>query len=462
MSGVVSGWNASLYMGSAEYLISLGLCTLGYICLTLCIAEMAGIIAFSGGSFGYARCTLSPFIGYLVGMCDLLQTVLFSATMVYSVSRSLTVATTGDFESPYQPLWWVALYVIIILIALPGGRWFWNSIAAFTVLSIILMLMYCLGTLQYTDYSYWATKEFSAFAGSSHDFMNNMIVPTICYVGVDMITLFGGETKDPQVNIPYGMLFALSITIMFAWWVTLNAISMTPGVSDEFMDEKIVFPMHFGFEEMFGLSNQAANLMMAPTLFSSVMGFMFASGRQMYSMSKSGLLPACLSRTHGDRKVPVVAMTTSAAIGIIVLLPVWGLNPNADDLYELCMIGACCVYVSMFWCFIVFKLRYGAMDRTFTNPLGIVSAIYGIIYFGLVLGTLLFSQLDFNALLAFVPYMILAVVYYFKVVEARQFFSKDEQQKFMKAYILNGKLFVILGHHMCWLMYSLFSSSKSS
>jgi ethanolamine permease len=156
-------------------------------------------------------------------------------------------------------------------------------------------------------------------------------------------------------------------------------------------------------------------------------------------MSKSGLLPACLAGTYGDRKTPVVAMMTTAAIGICVLLPLWGFNPGADDLYELCMIGACCVYIAMFWCFIVFKVRYDGMDRTFTNPLGIASAVYGICYFLLVLFTLLFAQLDFNALCAFVPYIVLSVVYYFKVVESRQFFSKDEQQKFMKAYILNGK-----------------------
>jgi hypothetical protein len=117
---------------------------------------------------------------------------------------------------------------------------------------------------------------------------------------------------------------------------------------------------------------------------------------------------------------------------------VWIFNPHADDVYELAMVGACVVYLSLFWCFLLFKVHYGSMDRTFVNPLGSASAIYGILYFSVVIVSLLFVQLDFNALIAFVPLMILAIIYYYRVVESRQFFSKEEQQKFMKAYILNA------------------------
>ncbi len=96
-------------MGVGEYFICLALCTVGYGCLTLCIAEMAGIIAFSGGSFGYARCTLSPFIGYLVGMCDLLQCVLITSCSVYSVSRLLNIAVTKYHSGLYIPLLWIGI-----------------------------------------------------------------------------------------------------------------------------------------------------------------------------------------------------------------------------------------------------------------------------------------------------------------------------------------------------------------
>ncbi len=439
MAGVVTGWNSSLYIGYGEYLINLALCSFSYICLSLCIAEMAGIIAFSGGSYGYCRCTLSPFIGYLVGMCDLLQSVLYTASFANVVAVSLAVAVSGEEQSwTYTPLWWIAVYVSLILFALPGGRFFWNSVVGFTVLSMVMMLLYCLGLANKVDSKFF-TLEFPAFAGSAGDFLDNLIVPTVCYVGVDLITLFGEEAKDPQKHIPTAMISAILITIGFAWWVTVTCIGVFPGVGDELINGGSIFPMQYGFEHLFDISANLASLLIAPTVYSSAMGFLFAAGRQMSSMSKSGLFPQCLSITYGPRKVPIAAYLATAVLGIIAMLPVWGIDPASDDLYKLSMIGACCVYVCMFWCYLVFKIRYESMDRTFVNPLGIASAVYRIVYYTMVLGTVFFGQLDFDSLLAFVPYMGLSILYYYRVVESRQFFSKDEQAKFMKAYILNGK-----------------------
>jgi hypothetical protein len=78
------------------------------------------------------------------------------------------------------------------------------------------------------------------------------------------------------------------------------------------------------------------------------------------------------------------------------------------------------------------------MDRQFVNPLGAVSAIFGMAYFVIVVLSLLFLQHDYIVVVVFVPVLLLAIVYYYKVVESRQFFSKEEQDKFMKAYILNA------------------------
>ena len=127
-------------MGIGEYLISLGLCSFAYLCLTLCVCEMASAVAFAGGSFGYARCTLSPFIGYVVGIFDLVQTVLCAAQFVDAIAQGFNAAAGGSDD--YRPLWWVLIYAVVIVIAIPGGRVLWNSIIAVTVLTIVMMLIY--------------------------------------------------------------------------------------------------------------------------------------------------------------------------------------------------------------------------------------------------------------------------------------------------------------------------------
>ena len=432
-------WHYALGEGIGAFLVSLSLCSVAYLCLALCIAELTGIIAFSGGSYGYSRCALSPFIGYIVGICDLLQSVLFTADCVHMVSKALSMAVSGHDYVRYLPCWWIALYGLILVIALPGGRCFWNSMNGFTLMTTVMLLIYCLGNINRLDFnSYATTSDMPTFTGSTRSFFVHLIYPTVCYVGIDFITLYSDEAKEPQRDIPRAIVATQTVNMVMVYWVILTCVSIAPGVSRQLFNRDVIFPTHFGFEQIFLVSNSIANFMIAPTKFASASGLLFSAGRQMHSMSKSGLLPHCLSITYGANQVPIAAMLTATVIGLTALFPIWLTDPQADDLYELSILGACVVYLSLFWCFLLFKVHYGSMDRTFVNPLGSISAIFGIAYFTVVLISLLFVQLDFNSLIAFVPLMILAIIYYYRVVESRQFFSKEEQQKFMKAYILNA------------------------
>ena len=431
-------WHYALVEGVGNFLISLGLCSLAYLCLAMCIAELAGIVPFSGGSYGYSRCALSPFIGYIVGICDLLQSVMLTALAVHMVSKALSMSVSGHDYVRYLPCWWVALYGLIIVIALPGGRCFWNAMSGYTIMTVVMLLIYCLGNVGRVDFEHNATSEVEAFAGTTRSFFEYLIYPTVCYVGVDFITLYSDEAKEPQRDIPKSIVTTQVVNMVMVFWVVLTCVSIAPGVSQQLFNHEIIFPTHIGYEDIFEVSNKIANFMIAPTKFASASALLFAAGRQMHSMSKSGLLPQCLSITYGSNQVPIAAMLTTTMIGFIVLFPLWLTDPQGDDIYELAILGACFVYLSMFWCFLLFKVHYGSMDRTFVNPLGIISAIFGIAFFSVIIISLLFIQMNYHALIAFVPLMILAIMYYYRVVESRQFFSKEEQQKFMKAYILNA------------------------
>jgi amino acid permease len=371
-------------------------------------------------------------------MCDLLQSVLFTAICVFKVSEAMSMLVSGNDYLTYLPGWFMAVYAFILLIALPGGRCFWVSMSGFTIMTIVLLLIYCLGNAPKFNFPAYASIEVPLFEGDSYDFMKQLIAPAICFVGVDFITLFTDEAKNPQRDLPRSMIGAVTFTIIMAFWVTLTVMSINPGVSFELTDDKIIFATYFGLRDLFIIDYAKANFLIAPTLFSGAAGYLFSAARQMHSMSKSGLLPQCFSITYGTNQVPISAMLTTALVGLIVLFPLWAANPKSKDVYNLAMIGASAVYLSLFWCYLLFKWSYGSMDRQFTNPLGAASAIFGIMYFSVVMITLLFVQLNYRAVSVFASLMGMAILYYYKVVESRQFFSKEEQQKFMKAYILNA------------------------
>jgi L-asparagine transporter-like permease len=123
----------------------------------------------------------------------------------------------------------------------------------------------------------------------------------------------------------------------------------------------------------------------------------------------------------------------------------WYLYPGlARQLFNVCMLGSCCVYVALFRSYIVCKKRYSNLPRQFNNILGTCSAVYGMIVFSFMTVALAFFQEDrYISLTVFITFIIIFLLYYFLVVQKREFFSDEEQAKFMKAYILNGKSSVL-------------------
>jgi ethanolamine permease len=484
MSGVSSGWVEGLTNGTGEYLVSLAMCTLGYVCLALCTAEMVGIVPFSGGSYGYARCTLSPLVGFMVGICDLLQSVYFTAFFVDVVAVALAIATTSDHSQdymPWLPMWYIVVYAIILSITIFGGRSFWSMMGCFTTVTVVCLVFYGLMSIGQLDFGrFVSSMQYPMFKGTGHQFFAEMMMPTVCFVGIDLLTLFSDETIDAKTTLPKAILTTIAITCVTTWWITISIVAQAPGVTADLVDAagSGAYPMHFGFENVFHCSSSVGHYIMAPLTLSSALGFLFASGRQMRSMSLSHLLPHFLqddaasfwynyldcstglqpvSRSEGSSatstnrilkmgKTPTVALIVSSLAGLLGLLLVWGLSGHSSILYQLSMIGAYCVYLSIFSCYLAFQYRYSSMKRTFTNPLGVVSAVIGILYFGLGLISLLFVRGDFAGILVFLPTLLVFVVYYYFVAQHKQFFSEEEQEMFLKAYIVNGEctLFVII------------------
>ncbi len=83
-------------------------------------------------------------------------------------------------------------------------------------------------------------------------------------------------------------------------------------------------PILDGFRAIYGL-NAAGALALAAVvgLVASFHAIIFASGRQIYSLSRAGYFPHFLSVTHGTHKTPNIALVAGAVIGLAVMLVVW-------------------------------------------------------------------------------------------------------------------------------------------
>jgi ethanolamine permease len=77
LGGCVASWHNGFAIGFWSYFVCFVIVALGYLVLTLCVAEMISVISFPGGYYGYVRCSMGPLLGFLVGCSGLVESIFF-------------------------------------------------------------------------------------------------------------------------------------------------------------------------------------------------------------------------------------------------------------------------------------------------------------------------------------------------------------------------------------------------
>ena len=114
-------------------------------------------------------------------------------------------------------------------------------------------------------------------------------------------------------------------------------------------------------------------------LVASFHAIIFASGRQIYSLSRAGYFPHFLSVTHGTHKTPNIALVAGAALGLAVMLVVWfamgGERAGSfigGVLLNMAVFGAMFSYLLQGLTFIQLRRRFPKIERPFRSPFGVV------------------------------------------------------------------------------------------
>ena len=134
---------------------------------------------------------------------------------------------------------------------------------------------------------------------------------------------------DPRRDVPKGSVLAMH-TLLIAAVLTLVFNTALPGGA--FLYGASGFPLLDGFKAIFGSTGKTAyilGLLFEIGLIASFFTIIFAYGRNTYSLSRAGYFPQVLSKTHGQRKTPHVALIAGAVVGYAVALLVYILQQKA-------------------------------------------------------------------------------------------------------------------------------------
>lgn len=185
-----------LSCGFWGFMIATSVIATGYTCLIVSMAELSSIIAFSGGSYGYVRCSISPFLGYIVGICELIQNNFYVICCVLSVGEAMTIGT--GLPKRFEPLWFLLSYVFVLMFHVRGGRCFWAPMSIIAAMTIALMVLYCLGNMTaHTDSFYsQSLHNVPAFRGDSKTFFIALHTPAWFFVGMETVVMNGAKIAN--------------------------------------------------------------------------------------------------------------------------------------------------------------------------------------------------------------------------------------------------------------------------
>eukprot|EP00981_Chlorochromonas_danica_P005475 scaffold1110_cov182-Ochromonas_danica.AAC.2 len=432
IGGQIIAWREALRQGYWQMVIQTGILAVGYSCLTCSLGEMTSILPFAGGSYGFARCTLGPLFGYLVGLCESLEYIMYVSSAGASFG-DLCMQLFSISDDSYKPAFFILLYAVCLPCHLVGGTPFWAVSTMLGVLGLIFVILYLLSSIPKADL--YSRHNGAAFTDGNL-FMEFLNVPAWFFIGIETMPLACNIIENAGTRVPYAMIGALLTLVITAFGILLVVGSLPPGAHN-LTSEK--HPLEPGYMENLSIGPQAVALLMLPGVVGTAYGFMFAYSRQLTAMASSGLLPKALAATHGRYQTPWVAFLVGSFLSLSLLLGCYHTVSNfASRLFDISMFGSCLVYIALFRSFVICRNRYSNMDRAFESPLDKWGAVLGsLIFCAVLVGLTGFQHNYFVSAGAFVAFLLCGLLYYIVVAQKREFFSQEEQDKFMRAYILN-------------------------
>ncbi|MES2588174.1 MAG: amino acid permease [Bacteroidota bacterium] len=227
-----------------------------------------------------------------------------------------------------------ALFIIVLITALVyrGMKESRNASNIMVIIKLAIVLLVIAVGIFYVDTANWDPFAPNGISG----ILKGVSAVFFAYIGFDAISTTAEECKNPQRDLPRGMMWAI---IICTFLYIIIALVLTGMVS--YKDLNVGDPLAFVFEKLnlkwlSGIIAVSAVVAMASVL----LVFQMGQPRIWMSMSRDGLLPKKFSKVHPKFKTPSFA---TIVVGFLVAVP--ALFLNITIVTDLCSIGTLFAFV---------------------------------------------------------------------------------------------------------------------
>lgn len=374
---------------------------LGFICAlaALCYAELASLIPRAGSAYTYSYATLGELIAWIIGWDLILEYAIGNIAVAISWSGYFTSMMSGFGID--LPLWLSHGYRTALLSSNPEIHALLETAPRFMGMPIILNLP-AFGIVAFITWILMLGVRESARAnliivcikllvlalfvgvGMMHINPENYVpfapngfrgihqgaaIVFFAYIGFDAVSTAAEETRDPQRNIPRGILGGLAICTIIYVIVGIVATGVVP-----YMDLAGANPLAraltiAGLPMVSWIVSFGAVISMVGVL----LVFQYGQPRIFMAMARDGLLPKWAASVHPRTRIPHY---TTLATGLVVALG--ALFAEENEIYDLTNIGTLFAFAIV--CIGVLVLRVKEPDRPrpfrvpFVWPVGLLGA----------------------------------------------------------------------------------------
>lgn len=421
---VITGTAAAQYAGpglSISFVISAVLCLF----VALCYTEFASMIPISGSAYSYAYTTIGEFIAWFIGW-NLVLEYIFGASLVAVGWSGYVVSFTKDFgiviphslsSAPFTykegwivtgsiinfpSIFIVVLIATILMFGIKESVRLNNIIVIIKVAVILLFVGFGIAYIRPENYSPFIpenTGHFGHFGWSG--ILRAAGIIFLAFVGFDAISTVAQEAKNPQKDIPIGIIGSLVIVTVLYISVSLVLTGMV-NYTQLNVPDPIAVGINSAGPKLFWL-RPVIKIGAIAGMSSVILVLLTGMPRILYAMSNDGLVPPLLGRLHRRYRTPYI---TTIIVGAIVAT-ISGLFP-IDLIAELVSIGTLLAFMMVCISIIILRVRRPDIHRPFKTPL-----VYVIAPLGAAGCAYLMTSLPMSTWARLVIWTILGLMIYF-------------------------------------------------
>ena len=294
----------------------------------------------------------------------------------------------------------VAVVTLLLVIGIKESARF-NNLIVF--IKVAVVLVFIVGAARAIDPANWHPfvppngGHFGEFGWSG--VMRGASLVFFAYIGFDAVSTAAQESRNPQRDMPIGIIGSLLICTVLYILVSGIATGVTPYRQLDVADPIATAADHAGMGWMARLIKLGA----IAGLSSVILVMMLGQTRVFWTMSKDGLLPPIVSSVHPRFKTPyVITITTGVVVAFFgAVLPV-------KDAGNLCNIGTLLAFVIVSIGILVLRLREPDLPRKFRTP-----AVWFVAPKGALTSLSLMAFLPLKTWLRLIIWFAIGMVFYF-------------------------------------------------